>query len=143
MRVEAGTSTGFHVDRRDARADAASPDFSALLASGTPRGGDAEAFPAAPDFSGMTRQDLFEWMNGEIRNGTMSLDDSSVFLGMTMKISASTGQAVDMATDTTRIDFIGKAQAGLEFCLSRFDPDGAERLHWALDRMQQASGDTP
>lgn len=29
----------------------------------------------------MTRQELFDWMNGEVRSGKMSLDDSSVFLG--------------------------------------------------------------
>ena len=56
------------------------------------------------DFTSMTRQQLFDWMNGQIRSGAMSLDESSSFLGMTVKIDMRTLQPVDMATDTTPVD---------------------------------------
>ncbi|MBX9455489.1 MAG: hypothetical protein KL863_05480 [Rhizobium sp.] len=139
MRVDAGTSVRFPVERNDGSAGTTSSGFSALLASEATRS-NAEASPTEPDFSAMTRQDLFDWMNGEIRNGSMSLEESSVFLGMTVKISASNGLPVDMATDATRMDFALKAREGIAYCLSHYDPEGAERLQWALETMQQASG---
>ncbi|GEM_PF-712479 len=88
------------------------------------------------NFTSMTRQDMFDWMNEQIRNGKMSLDESSPFLGMTMKISVATGQTVDMATDMTRIDFIEKARLGIEGALSRNDLDSARKLQVAMDMMQ-------
>ncbi len=94
------------------------------------------------DFTSMKRQDLFDWMNGQIRSGNMSLDESSAFLGMTMKVSVATGQPVDMATDSTRINFMEKARAGIEGALSRNDPDLAKRLQLAVASMQKHLGPT-
>ena len=92
------------------------------------------------DFTSMTRQEIFDWMNSQIRNGTMSLDESSSFLGMTIKISVATGQPVDMATDTTRLNFMEKARLGIEGALSRNDPDLAKRLQAAIDIMTGQQG---
>jgi hypothetical protein len=89
------------------------------------------------DFTSMTRQEMFDWMNGQIRSGKMSLDESSPFLGMTMKVSVATGQPVDMATDTTRINFIEKARLGIEGALSRNDPDSAKKLQIAIEAMHR------
>lgn len=94
------------------------------------------------DFTSMTRQDLFDWMNGQIRSGNMSLDESSAFLGMTMKVDVATGQPVDMATDSTRINFVEKARAGIDGALSRNDPDLAKRLQLAVASMQKLLGQT-
>ncbi len=88
-----------------------------------------------PDFTNMTRQELFDWMNGQIRGGEMSFDESSAFLGMTLKISATTGEPVDMATDTSRIDFTEKARRGIEFFQSHFDYASADALQDALNKM--------
>jgi len=83
----------------------------------------------------MTRKEMFDWMNDQIRSGKMSLDESSPFLGMTMKISVATGQPVDMATDTTRINFVEKARLGIEGARSNNDPvfsqevAGCDRSH--------------
>lgn len=87
------------------------------------------------DFTSMTRQELFDWMNDQIRSGGMSLDESSAFLGMTLKISAATGEPVDMATDTSRIDFTDKARQGIEFYQSHFDYASADLLKNALEKM--------
>ena len=92
------------------------------------------------DFTSMTRQDLFDWMNGQIRSGNMSLDESTAFLGMTMKVDVATDQPVDMATDNTRINFVEKARAGIEGALSRNDPDLAKRLQLAVATMQKLLG---
>jgi hypothetical protein len=71
------------------------------------------------DFTGMTRQQLFDWMNGQIRSGAMSLDESTPFLGMTLKIDAQTMQPVDMASDTTPIDFMDRAKQGIAGLVAR------------------------
>ncbi len=92
------------------------------------------------DFTSMTRQEMFDWMNGEIRSGRMSLDESSPFLGMTLKISVATGQSVDMATDTTRINYIEKARLGIAGALSRNDQDLAKRLQAAIEIMNRHQG---
>ena len=110
--------------------------FSSALAAAT--AGTTAARQA--DFTSMTRQELFDWMNDQIRSGKMSLDESSPFLGMTMKISAATGQAVDMATDTTRVNFIEKARRGIEGALSNNDQDLARRLTMAIDVMNRQQG---
>ena len=89
------------------------------------------------DFTSMTRKEMFDWMNDQIRSGKMSLDESSPFLGMTMKISAATGQPVDMATDTTRINFVEKARLGIEGARSNNDPDLAQRLQAAIEVMRK------
>lgn len=91
-----------------------------------------------PNFTGMTRQELFDWMNGQIASGKMSLQESTPFLSMTVKVSAVSGQALDMATDTERIDFMERARQGIAFSLSHFDRENAARLQRALQIMQQA-----
>jgi len=88
----------------------------------------------------MTRKEMFDWMNDQIRSGKMSLDESSPFLGMTMKISVATGQPVDMATDTTRINFVEKARLGIEGARSNNDPDLAKRLQAAIEVMHRQQG---
>lgn len=89
------------------------------------------------DFTSMTRKEMFNWMNDQIRSGKMSFDESSPFLGMTMKISVATGQPVDMATDTTRINFVEKAHLGIEGARSNNDPDLAKKLQAAIDIMRK------
>ena len=141
MRIEYG-SNPLHVSQRAqtsaaAGASPASPtSFSSALAAATA----ATSAARQADFTGMTRQEMFDWMNGQIRSGKMSLDESLPFLGMTMKISAATGQPVDMATDNTRIDFIEKARSGIEGALSRSDPDSAGRLQAAMEIMCRKQG---
>ncbi|MBN9584076.1 MAG: hypothetical protein J0G34_01640 [Afipia sp.] len=92
------------------------------------------------DFTGMTRQQLFDWMNGQIKSGAMSLDESSSFLGMTVKIDTRTMQPVDMASDTTPVNFMDRARGGIAGALSRGDQEGAARLQAALETMQRYQG---
>ena len=92
------------------------------------------------DFTSMTRKDMFDWMNDQIRSGNMSLDEGSPFLGMTMKISVATGHPVDMATDTARISFVEKARLGVEAAQANNDPDLAKRLLAAIETMRRHQG---
>jgi len=110
--------------------------FSSALSAAT-----AESSTAKPaDFNSMTRKEMFDWMNDQIRSGKMSLDESSPFLGMTMKISVTSGQPVDLATDTTRINFVEKASLGIEGARSNNDPDLAKRLQAAIEVMRRYQG---
>lgn len=93
-----------------------------------------------PDFTSMTRQQLFDWMNQQIRSGRMSLDESTPFLGMTMKVSAATGEPVDMASDGERIDFVAKARGGIAGALERRDYELLARLQAAVERMLKTQG---
>lgn len=92
------------------------------------------------DFTSMTRQQIFDWMNGQIRSGALSLTDSSSFLSLSAKIDSRTMQPVDMATDTTPVDFMDRAKQGIAGALWRGDQEGAARLQTALDTMQRYQG---
>ncbi|MDZ4369036.1 MAG: hypothetical protein U0987_18750 [Afipia sp.] len=74
----------------------------------------------------MTRQQMFDWMNNQIRSGAMSLDDSTSFLGMVLKIDAVTGQPVDMTSDSTLVNFVDRATQGI-----------AGRCHVAIRTMRR------
>lgn len=112
----------------------ASTSFAAILnthtAPASPVDSSAPKRVNPVDFTSMTRQEMYDWMNSQIRSGKMSFDDSRPFLGMTFKDS-------NMATDTTRIDFIEKARQGIEWAMSRNDQVMAERLGRALETMQR------
>lgn len=110
--------------------------FSSALAAATSQTSSARS----ADFTSVTRQEMTDWMNEQIRTGKMSLDESAPFMGMTMKISVETGQPVDMATDTTRINFIEKARLGIEGARSLNDQKLAERLQRAMDKMHRSQG---
>ena len=136
MKVDTAASYQFSEPRKLAGAD--TQEFEALLsakAADTRKAADNSAESKPLDFTSMTRQELFDWMNEQLRSGEMSFDESSPFLGMTLKISAETGESVDMATDNSRIDFTEKARQGLEFYQAHFDYASADRLQTALDRM--------
>ena len=92
------------------------------------------------DFNSMTRKEMSDWMNNQIRSGKMSLDESSPFLGMSLKISVATGQPVDLATDTARINFVEKARLGIEGARSNNDPDLAKMLQAAIEVMRRYQG---
>lgn len=91
--------------------------------------------PPPVNFANATRQELFDWMNNEIRSGRMSLDESSPLMAMTMKVSVATGQPVSMESDTTRINFAEKARLGLEAANARNDQATAHQLQIAIDTM--------
>ena len=114
--------------------------FPAATSSADAAGDASSSSVTTTDFTGMTRQQLFDWMNGQIKSGAMSVDESSPFLGMTLKIDARTMQPVDMATDTTPVNFMDRATGGIAGALSRGDQEGAARLQAALETMQRYRG---
>jgi hypothetical protein len=124
-----------------ARSAAASAAHAAVTTSNStdplPSGSDGVK---SVDFTHMTRQELFDWMNSEIRSGKMSFEESSSFLGMTLQVSAETGEPVDMRTDTTVYDFTAIARRGIDGARSRNDEAAAQRLEDALALMWRRQG---
>ncbi len=104
--------------------------------AGVEAGASAASQSGVPiDFTRATRQELFDWMNGEIRAGRMTLHESTSFLAMTLKIDPATNKAVDMATDTQRYDFTQRLRDDIEGAYWRRDRDAAARLEAALETL--------
>jgi len=92
---------------------------------------------AGTDFTDMTRKELFDWMNGKIASGEMSLDDSFAFLAMTVKIPVGGGQGAQLALDDTeRVDFVHIAQDGIAGALERNDQTTRKMLETAMRAMR-------
>jgi|GEM_PF-1699780 len=104
---------------------------SGVAESAAPQGG------APIDFTRATRQELFDWMNGEILAGRMSLDESTSFLGLTLKFDRATNKPVDIAGDTQRYDFTRRLRDGIEGAYWQHDRDAAARLEEALATMMR------
>lgn len=111
-----------------------SASFAAILnAQITPAPAVVSSPPKEADqvsFANMTRQEMHDWMNSQIRNGNMSFEESRPFLGMTFGAS-------DMATDTTSVNFFEKAGRGIELALSLNDQVMADRLQTAIETMRR------
>jgi hypothetical protein len=94
-----------------------------------------------PDFSNMTRKEMFDWMNGKITGGEMSLDDSSAFLGMTIRVPVAGGSDAPLALDDReRVNFVLLAQDGIAGALSRNDDTTRKMLETAMQAMRQEPG---
>ena len=120
--------------------------FTAALSTattGTSSTSDAQGTKQA-DFTSMTRQEMQEWSNDQIRSGKMSLDDGMPFMAMVMKIpvSGGTGGQLQATNDGERIDFTQKVRAGIEGALSRNDKVTLKMLESAMKTMQQHQGET-
>ena len=93
------------------------------------------------DFSHMTRKGLADWMNSKIKSGEMSLDDSSAFLGMTMKIPVGAGRGDAIGLDDQEpVNFLQKAQDGIVWARQNNDTGALKRLETALNVMRQDQG---
>lgn len=93
------------------------------------------------DFTHMTRRELADWMNGKIRSGEMSLEDSTAFLGMTLKIPVGAGPGTSIVLDDQeRVNFVQKAQEGIVRARSDGDKATQESLEAALTVMRQYQG---
>ncbi|MBL0939353.1 MAG: hypothetical protein IBJ03_10675 [Gemmatimonadaceae bacterium] len=98
----------------------------------------ASAYPLSSrrDFTTMSRNDLREWMNGEIKRGAMTLDESTPFVAMTLYLpvgnTAEAQQAHAAAMDSEQVDFVDAARKGVYAANSRGDDSTARLLESAL-----------
>jgi hypothetical protein len=123
--------------------DDTSASFSAALSAAGTSQSDAEGAEQT-DFTSMTRQEMQDWCNEQIRSGNMSLDDGLPFMAMTMKIPVGGGTAGELqaSDDGERLDFTEKVRAGLEGAMSRNDEDTLTMLEEAMETMQQYQDET-
>ena len=125
--------------------DDTSASFSAALSTATAGASTSDAEDAEQtDFTSMTRQEMQEWSNEQIRSGNMSLDDGLPFMAMTMKIPVGGGTAGELqaSDDGERVDFTEKVRAGIEGAMSRNDEDTRTMLEKAMETMQQYQDET-
>lgn len=95
------------------------------------------------DFTSMTRKELFDWMNGQLRSGQMTMDQSIPFLGMSMQIPVNAGDTTPLDINgTERIDFLQVARAGIGDAQLRQDSVTEKMLVSALSIMQRHQGET-
>lgn len=141
MRIDAGNDYLAAIQRPQSSAMASnSPvSFSAIMTTATGNAAQAGADSLAqPDFTNMTRKELFGWMNGKIRSGEMSLDDSSALLGMTVKIQPGAAQGAPIALDDReRVNFVQIAQDGIAGARSRNDDMTRKVLETAMQIMRR------
>ncbi|TCW78849.1 hypothetical protein C5O80_31750 [Burkholderia sp. SRS-46] len=96
------------------------------------------------DFTSMTRQEIRDWVNAQIRNGEMSLDDSRPFMAMSMKTPVEGGPSGELpaVSDDTRYDFTQKVRDGIQGALLRNDKTTLRMLESATQIMQRYQGQT-
>jgi hypothetical protein len=88
-----------------------------------------------PDFSSLTRSDLVDWVNDEIKSGRMNVKDSTPFVTLSLGSANEEGKSINIAGDTREYDFIKLAQDGIEGALYFGETDLAESLQYALGIM--------
>ena len=136
MRIDAGTSYLYASQRPQATAadrSAATSVSAALTAT------QADSTKQT-DFTSMTRQEMRDWVNTQIRSGEMSLDDSQPFMAMNMKIPV--GGELAAESDGTRYDFTQKVRDGIQGALSRNDETTLKMLEFAMQIIQRYQGQT-
>lgn len=91
------------------------------------------------DFTQMTHQQLFDWINSKIASGEMSFDESSTFVSMTVSMPV---DGSSLAPDGTQeVDFVQSVRSGMERALQTNDTDLFARLQTALQTMQRFQGE--
>lgn len=146
MKIDGGASYLFAHRAQSAysvaRADGAATFAGKIQGTVSPTATTGTADVKQADFTSMTRQEIRNWMNDEIRSGKMTLDESSPLMLMTMKMPVSGGFEIPAVGDNERIDFPERARLGVEGALSRNDPETAKRLQSAIEIMLKNQGQT-
>lgn len=140
MRIDAGTSALYVNQRQQASASSRSAAPAVADVLNTTKADSTKQV----DFTNMTRQQMRDWVNTQIRSGEMSLDDSFPFMAMTINIPAdgSTAGELPAELDNTRYDFTRKARDGIAGSISRGDTETLKMLESALSIMQRQQGQT-
>jgi hypothetical protein len=123
------------------KSDDATSNVDQTGSTGTSATGSSRSGTTQADFSHMTRKGLADWMNSKIKSGEMSLDDSSAFLGMTMKVPVGAGRGDPIGFDDQEpVNFMQTAQDGIAWARHNNDTASVKRLEAALNAMRQEQG---
>ncbi|MBP2462362.1 MULTISPECIES: hypothetical protein [unclassified Rhizobium] len=147
MKIDTSTSRLYASQsaQTSAASDDTSASFLAALSTATAGESTSDAEDAEQtDFTSMTRQEMQDWSNEQIRSGNMSLDEGLPFMAMTMKIPVDGGTAGELhaSADGERVDFTEKVRVGIEGAISRNDEDALSMLEKAMETMQQYQDET-
>ncbi|WP_165190290.1 hypothetical protein [Caulobacter soli] len=96
--------------------------------TGATMGAASDAAVPAFDPTSATRQDMRDWVNGQVRSGAMSLRDSTALVSLSVSLP---GAADDQQADF--VDLARQAQGGAAY---RGDANDVARMGWALDRLE-------
>jgi hypothetical protein len=107
----------------------AAPSFSATMSEAM------EKYSGQVDFTNMTRQELIDWMSGQLRSGEMKFEESLPIFLMTVRGGA------DVPEDA-RYNFIQEAREGIEWAVSHNDKTKLEWLESCLEIMQKAMSES-
>jgi hypothetical protein len=124
MRIDAtnGSYAGQYARPSGARA---ATSFSAVM------GEAMEKYSGRVDFTHMTRQELIDWMSGQLHSGEMTFDESLPIFLLTVRGGAD-------VPENTRYNFIQEAREGIEWAVSHNDEKKLEWLETCLRIMQKA-----
>jgi len=136
MRVDARSSHLYTAQPSQATAverSTGATSFSAAMTAAQADGG------KQVNFTRMSRQEMRDWVNTQIRGGQMSLDDSRPFMAMTMRIPVDGGSSgeVPASSDDTFYDFTQKVRDGIQGARSRHDETTLKMLESAMQTMRR------
>ena len=89
------------------------------------------------DFTNMSSIEMFNWINSQIENGEISLEESFPFLAMTIRIPVD-GQSSELSHE--KINFIEKTSNGMVGARSKNDEKTLEILERTMAIMQRFQG---
>jgi hypothetical protein len=138
MRIDVRTGNSIPGQGVQMPTNTGSTPFSDVLAMARNKAGVSGAKQL--DFTGMTRQEMRDWVNDQIRSGKMSLKDSSPFMAMTLKIPVGGTTEIPAAGDHERINFMERARSGIEGALWNHDLETATRLRATMAIMLKKQG---
>jgi len=92
------------------------------------------------DFTNMTRQEMRDWANNQVKSGQMSLDDAAPLFAMTMKIPVAGSGDLSAADSSERVDFAKAISEGMQGARSRNDNVTLQMLQSALATVQRYQG---
>lgn len=147
MRVDAGYSYANAFASKPTESSAGA-DFSKVMqekAQGSSKAEpvanvDKASEPASntPNFRSMTNADLLSWVNSELDQGRMTLDDSMGFISLMVISPELTGDARDFAWNQEQRDFIDSAKAHIEYAKSINDPVYEDMFQTTLNIMNRS-----
>jgi hypothetical protein len=128
MRIDATNGSSAQAARFQINSHA-TKSFSAAMSEAT------EKYSGQVDFTDMTRQELIDWMSGQLRSGEMKFEESLPVFLMTVRGGAD-------VPENTRYNFIQEAREGIKWAVSHNDKTKLEWLETCLEIMQKAMSES-
>jgi len=100
--------------------------------------------PSKVDFTNMTKKDLFNWMNEEVRAGRITVEESSTFLTMTITAKPDEHgvyKVQNKPDDKVNFNFYKLVNDSIEYAKSQNDEYALEHLRMTkgvMERYQQS-----